>query len=512
MVEPKLDKFYRLMLSYAGLKADEDGKLLVKTGSEEPVLSSDERVYYLPYRKHLKTPDGKKFFHVLNENHEKPEAEAFSIYKDNLLLEINSKLAFLMSTLIDIASQPDLQKTINSRELIDLLTKVGEVEPEMSTILMEKVLPRATRDNGSGAFVDFFIRKDGIIDGIDYRVIGKTNFILYKELTNALEEREYKIFGLTVRKKDILAYINVLDAIFPNITDEVQYSAGTDNVVFGFLNALFQVSYIVSDRINYVLDTIIKDIGGETLEEIKMDLEWSDMLEEIYDLTDMIRYIPNQDDIAHESTRKLKVNESKVKNAPVQKPQEPQQPYQPPTFNRESYNRAVQDTTYANQQPGQSPPQFQPQQPQTQQPQQPQQQGHRPSLEEAIAGMSRGGFGMSQPPMSPYQQPQQFIPQGVPGGFGPAPMPAWLQQQMMQQQQQQQQQQFQMYPQQQQYGMMGGQPMGYQGQPQQNYMSPYQQPQGWNQQYGYNQWGQPVQQMRRDAFSHIEPSSLNSGG
>lgn len=504
MVEPKLDKFYRLMLSYAGLKANEDGMLLVKTGSEEPVLSSDERTYYLPYRKHLKKPDGKKFFHVLNENYEKPEAEAFMIYKDNLLLEINSKLAFLMSTLIDIASQPDIQKSIKSRELIDILTKVGEVESDMSTTLMEKVLPKATRENGSGAFVDFFIRKDGIIDGIDYRVIGKTNFIIYKELVKALDEREYKIFGQTVRKKDILAYVNVLDAIFPNITDEVQYSAGTDNVVFGFLNALFQVSYIVSDRINHVLDTIIEDIGGETLEEIKMDLAWSEMLEDIYSLTDMIRYIPNQDDIVHESTRKLKVNESAVKNAEVlQQPQPIQQPqtsnqveYQPPQFDS---SRVVK----------QQPTSYNTSQPQTQQPQQPQQ--HQPSLEERIANMG-SGMGMSNqtqfvPQMPAYQQPTYNM-YGQPYAQAPQ-MPVWLQQQMMQQQMMQQQQQFQP-PQPQQYGMMGGQPMGYQGQPQQSYMSPYQQPQGWNQQGGYGQWG--PRPMRRDAFSHIEPSSLNSGG
>lgn len=523
-LNPKIEEFYKEILLYSGLTVGESGEVVVNSESKTPIKYKDGRVFHLPYMELLKNPDGKKFFHPLNENYIRPEGEGFIMYRDNLLMEINSKLTYLIGVLIDIASRPDLQKGIKSRELIDLLSLVGsgdgsgvsDVEAEMATILMEKVMPKAMKDRPHAPFIDVFLCKDGHIGEEDFLAVGKVNFVLSKELDRALNEKEYKIFGQTVRKKDIIVYRNALRAIFPNLDNQDDYSAGSDNVVFGYLNALLATSYIVTNRLNEVMTVINKDLSkfGMLSDADLFKVDWVNLLEDMYGMTKEIRFIPNQDDVSEsKSTKKLKVNESKVKDESlIQKPvdmRQVQQQNQMPVFN---------------------PPQQQPQQQMTapqqqvQQPQQPQQQPQQaPRLEQMIGSMGQGFVN--------YQQQQSYQQHGIQPG-----MPSWLQQEMMARQQPQNPQQppqfAQPYPNQQ-YGMMGNNPMQYQQPmqqpmqqgygnafatpyPQQGYNNfqspqqgyyPNQYPQNFQQGY-YNGYGQP---RSYDAFSQIEPSSLNGG-
>lgn len=404
-LNPKLNDAYIAILNYSGLTALDDGSIAILTNPKETVKTEGGKIYHLPYSRHLKRPEGKAIFHILHENYERPEAEAFETFKYNLLIEINTKLAILMATLITIASNPSEHKNVKSGALLELISEVGSIdpkssiEPEMADILMDKMLPKAIEDRGMGSFVDFFIRKKGVVDGEDFKVIGKTSFIIYNELKKALADRAYKPYGMTLRKKDVTAFLGTFKAIFPNVDEPDAYNTGTDNVVFGFLNALLTTSYTVSHRINHIVDLLIHDLGdSEALQSIYMDLKWVDHMEELYGLTTEIRMIPNQDDVRADANRsgKLKFNESQV--------------LQQATPDLRNQVQKLPQPTYAPQEPvQQQQQQYVPQQQQVQVPQQqvqqPQQQ--QPSIEQLVASGQYGAMMQPQQQMTQYNNPFQ---------------------------------------------------------------------------------------------------------
>lgn len=310
-LHPTIEKFYLSILDYAGLKY-EDG--IIKNKDDKlGDFTIDGKYLTLPYFSNLKNPNGRLIFHPLNENYTNPENSVFNAYKRKLTFELNLKLTSLVINMINLSSEATLQQRIKSSQLIKMLSEM----PEMDNSTIEhflNIIKHSKKENDVSFLFDIFLKKNGKINDVPYAAIGKINFVIYKELQKALESSEYKVFKAKVRKKDILALIAIFNVIFPDIENEESYSDGTDNKVFRYLNALLKVSYLVSKPMND-LNEMLKELNEPSMmcEENTINLEWVDYLESLYDLTNEIRLIPNQVDIAVEAKQKLQVNESKVK-------------------------------------------------------------------------------------------------------------------------------------------------------------------------------------------------------
>lgn len=319
-LNPVIEKFYLSMLSYAGLSYDE--AIIKNTNNDLGPITIDGKYLTLPYFDNLKNPNGRIIFHPLNENYVNPENTVFNFYKKRLVLELNLKLSYIIINLITVASDIQMQQKIKSSKLIDIISNIGETD----MVLIENFahLMRASKKVNSEAFLfDIFLKKNGEINGTPYGAIGKINFILANEIAKSLEEkdREYKVFGYKLRKKDLLALLNIFNILFPNFSDKTKYMEGTDNKIFRYLNILLKTSYMIAKRLNELCD-LLEELKEPTLKLVDSysDLDWVSTLEDLYGMATEIRLIPNQLDLAVESQHKLHIDESRAASAEAAQP------------------------------------------------------------------------------------------------------------------------------------------------------------------------------------------------
>lgn len=311
-LHPVMEKFYLSMLSYAGLSYDD--AIIKNTNHDLGPITIDGKHLTLPYFDNLKNPGDRLIFHPLNENYTNPENTVFNFYKKRLVLELNIKLSFTIINLMTIASDVQLQQKIKSSKLINIISNIGETD----MILIENFahLMRASKKVNSESFLfDIFLKKNGEINDTPYGAIGKINFIMANEVNKSLEEkdREYKVFGYKLRKKDLLALSNIFAIIFPDFSDKTKYMEGTDNKVFRYMNILLKTTYMVAERLNELCE-LMEELKEPTLKLVDSysDLDWVSTLEDLYGMATDIRLIPNQLDIAVESQHKLHVDESRA--------------------------------------------------------------------------------------------------------------------------------------------------------------------------------------------------------
>ena len=339
-LHPVMEKFYLSMLTYAGLTYDE--AIIKNINHDLGPITIDGKSLTLPYFDNLKNPEGRLVFHPLNENYTSPENTVFNFYKKRLVLELNLKLSYMMINLMTVASDVQMQQKIKSSKLINIISNIGETD----MVLIENFAHtmRASKKINSEAFLfDIFLKKNGEINDTPYGAIGKINFIAANEISKSLEEkdREYKVFGYKLRKKDLLALSNIFNIMFPDFTDKVKYTEGTDNKVFRYMNILLKTSFMIADRLNELCD-LLEELKEPTLKLVDCysDLDWVKTLEDLYGMATEIRLIPNQLDLAIESqNHKLHLDESRAAIAEATQPaptrtefvpQVQQQQFQPP--------------------------------------------------------------------------------------------------------------------------------------------------------------------------------------
>lgn len=306
-----LESFYLSILSYAGLQFENN--IITNVNESLGGFKIDDKFITLPYDENLKNPDGKHIFHLLNENYTSPETTLFNLYKKKLTFELNLRLSTLMISLLNVGSDVLLQQRIKSSKLIELISNIGDVD-KTSIDNLVNVIKHSQKVNDEAYIFDIYLKKNGEINDTPYSAIGKINFHLYNALNKALEDKEEgnKVFGCKIRKKDLIAYTNLLQLLFPDIESPDTFSTGTDHKVFRYLNALLVTSYQISSRINDVT-TLLEEVKEPALalSECVSNIDWSNKLEDIYNLTDEIRLIPNQTNISTEAHNKLKVKEPK---------------------------------------------------------------------------------------------------------------------------------------------------------------------------------------------------------
>lgn len=420
-LNPVIESFYLSVLDYAGLKLEDN--IIVQKNPKLGEFTIDDKYIVLPYLEQLKNPGGNSVFHLLNENYTSPETTLFNQFKNRLILELNLRFTSLVTSLIAVGSDVMMQQRIKSSKLIDIITTIGETDHSVIEAFLGMV-KASTKQNKEAYIVDIFLKKNGEVNGTPYAAIGKLNFRLYEEVKRALEsqDKDYRVFGTKVRKKDLMTVYNVMVALFKDIDDKEAYVEGTDNKVFRYLNILLKTSYILSNRINEVAD-MLDELKEPSLnvDEIRGNHDWVEPLSKLQGMVSEIRLIPNQTDMGTEAKR-LVIDESKAAATPP-----PQQSFNP---------AMVQQTT---QQPIQQPMQ-QPTQPitqpyATQQPMQPQAM----SPEDIIRNRANGMMGAVPNMAMPMQQMMPMQMQVNPMMVNQA-TPAWMQAELMKNQMAQNQQ------------------------------------------------------------------------
>ena len=397
-----LEAFYLSLLDYAGLEMVDN----VFTPKDERLgkFTLDGKHITLPYDENLRNPGDNHIFHPLNESFSQPETTMFALFKDKLVLDINLKLAGLVISLLRLCAEPMLQQRVKRSAFVDVIAKVGDVE---MTFIEDFTLIVAAgkKKRGVGFLVDFFLKKDGTLDEKPFSAIGKVNFHIVKELKACLEDpkKEYRVYGAKVRRKSVECFIRLFDTLFEANNLEEKYTIGTDHKPFRYFNALLKVTYLITDRVNQVVEWF-KDVQEPSLEAEawEFDTKWVSVLEDVYNLTNEIRMIPNQTNIESEGIGRIAAKEP----APWEEDtRQPPMNTQPPRYTPPVVQERPQQPMH---QPQAQPVHYPAAQPQPQQmvPQQP----SAPSVEDIIRGQvaqqtmmpyMNSGMGMMQQPMQP---------------------------------------------------------------------------------------------------------------
>ena len=444
-LNPVIERFYKDILKLAGMELNSDGVIADSSGKLGDI-KLDDCFLSLPYLSKLKNPSGLKFFHLLNESYSDPETATYDLYRDKLVLDLNLRTSALVMALITIGSDPKIQQKINTQGLVEIVAAVGETDMQMVEVFA-KLTKASIAKNRHGFIFDLYQKKNGKIDGEDYGAICKVNFKLYKEICKALDAADYSVYGVKLRKKDLLCFRSAIESIFPEL--ETEMGVGSDSKVFRYLSTLVQAAGRISDRLNEIGEQIeVLDNPILLAEDIVNQCDWSRDITELSGMGAIIRLIPCQDSLATETNHRRRIDESAAEVAqPVQAAPAPQPaPQQQVSFNPGMVAPApAPATAYASPQAATAPQPLSP--------------------EELIRAKMRGivpnqamtpmqqpmmNQMLQQPMMNPMMQPQQVN------------MPAWMRtdpavannvaQQQMQQQLQQQLLQQQMV-------MGGGMPM-----------------------------------------------------
>lgn len=390
----KLDKtiegFYLSILDYAGLTSDKGS--IIEKGSNPSDFLVDGKPMKLPYFELLKNEPDSLFFHPLNEDYSNPEDIQFTKYKQRLLLELNGKLVGLLGALINIAVEPSLQDNISSPRAISIISSLGDVDMKTLEALMS-ICSDSIKEHGVSYLFDIYIKKNGKVGNEAYSSIGKINFRLYKEIRKGLDDpnKEYKVSGRKLRKKDLVALTALFENIFPNINEEGEWTVGSNNKIFRFLHVLLTSSYMVS---NVILE-LKEDLKGVNLEDLTngnldINLDWTDMIQDLLGMSAIIRAIPNQRDAKRESVvnkvKKLNYDESQAR-------------VETPSFDPSQLSQEAR-SGFSNRVPAPVPPQPQPQY--QGYPQSPQPQANYPYPQ---SNQYQPNYPYPQPPQAP-QVPQ----------------------------------------------------------------------------------------------------------
>ncbi len=125
-LNPVIEQFYLSLLDYSGLKLQDN--VIVQKNEKLGEFTIDDKFLALPYMEQLKNPQGKSFFHLLNENYTSPETTLFCMFKNRLILELNLRFTSLVTSLIAVGSDVMMQQRIRSTELINVITTIGETD------------------------------------------------------------------------------------------------------------------------------------------------------------------------------------------------------------------------------------------------------------------------------------------------------------------------------------------------------------------------------------------------
>ena len=412
-LNPIMDAFYQGILTYAGLGLEDN--VVVNINKEIGGFSIDGKAISLPYFDELKNPEGKMFFHLLNENYTNPESTMFLLYKRRLTLELNLKVMKLIASLLTVMIEPTIQRKIQTPELIELIGNFGETD---GTLLQSiPGLTSASKKQNAEAFLfDIFLKKNATIGETPYSATGRINFLLPKEVSKAIDdpEKEYKVYGYKLRKKDLIVLNNMFRTLFPDFENPELYIEGSDNKIFRYLNVLLKVSYQITARVNQIA-TLLSTLNDATIpvDEMMSDHSWTEKMQELYSMATEIRLIPNQTDVRQEakSSTRLNLDESAAAKASPASPMPspvPVAPVTPPSFNPTAMQPPVSQPVAA---PVAVP------------------QNAAPSAEDILYGRARSPQ-QQQMMQMPMMQPQMYQMQ-VPMQPQQPPMPAWAMREQM---------------------------------------------------------------------------------
>lgn len=289
----KLLDIYNSILSAAGYVVDAEGYVSVNnklfTGDENQPALIDGKRLVLPTEDHLRNPsDAKIIFHPLKEQSIHGESKVFTNLRESLSTRLSFTYAIIINSLITLGKDSAKHKHLTPDQA-DFLSAVRDITNDTDIVFTE-LFKRASKEIGGNCFLNIFMKKNGIVDDINYVRVGVVMFPFYEEL---IKEQD-KYFGYTIKsKKDRQTIIRLLEYVMPGIAKAGSYNVGNNSKVAPYMGALLGCSKSIVDMLNYQLNLYNTFIDA-SYKDMLIDDNWVDCMDNEATLINEIRMIPMQ--------------------------------------------------------------------------------------------------------------------------------------------------------------------------------------------------------------------------
>tara|TARA_B100000700_G_scaffold154615_2_gene171614 strand:- start:14728 stop:16116 length:1389 start_codon:yes stop_codon:yes gene_type:complete len=243
-----------------------------------PVRCASKRLF-LPTKKVLKDSnwDERVAFHPLSENLLRGESDVINTLVRLVRFRIGTTISILMSTLMDIAADPEKQADLTARQQ-KYLQLVGKVDKKAAKAVVQLV------NNANERLISAFIHRGGGANDIKHRRVAQASFPIWDELhgqgskiksSNPSKYGDVEC-GSAKNKKAIAA---LFEYLIPDPDDKVEWSAGSDNDVAPYFDSLMRLYAGLSDHLNSYIHLFRKYLPHAKW--LRVDLDWTDDLENL---------------------------------------------------------------------------------------------------------------------------------------------------------------------------------------------------------------------------------------
>ena len=293
---------YTKLIETCDMVIDNDNYIKVVTENNDklPVML-DGNPLVLPTKEHINTVMGtgeggtlvkvKTLFHPMLSlaTHQNPSIvklrKAFSY-------RLNYSIMALFETLITLASTPELQIK-PSKSKLEFLTslpsnKKGDIGDERSIHNIMKVFSNGMKKHPDKFFIKLYIKKNMEINNEKFKKGVSVTFPLLDELVSNAKS---KMYGVSLRKKDIDLIIGVYSFVFPDtvLGDPNVYLYGSNGSSCD-LDALMKAMKGVGSNLNHLIH--LHRGGMEDYKSAIIPMEWKSYIGHLDKLSSEVKQIP----------------------------------------------------------------------------------------------------------------------------------------------------------------------------------------------------------------------------
>lgn len=243
-------EFYQSILESLGLTVDDRGGVCIYSATgEDPYIVKDKRLV-LPTQDFLKNPDWntKIAFHPLSENIARKDSDIFKMLQSLGNISVVTDIGYLMRTLIRYCADTQLHSKLNPKQqsFLSLFPDADETSLKNWDKIEAKIGTRHV-------YAKIITLRDKKIGRNTYPRAAFVTFPFYEDAVKLCQfkQKEYVIFDVKVRKKDIHGYKALFEYLISHLDNvDEHYTSGSRSMVAPSFHAFINAYYKLKKELN----------------------------------------------------------------------------------------------------------------------------------------------------------------------------------------------------------------------------------------------------------------------
>lgn len=265
-------EFYDNVLRALNHDVSEEGHVSIINSDDVKLPATvDNKRLVLPVPDRLKeVKENEIVFHPLREDLTRGPSEVLEYLRRICNIEASTSIESLVLTLLFLASNTELQKTLSpdQAQVLDVAKKADKETYNR----FAKIIERCDPSDLERSVVRIFLKRSGKNTETNeaFRWLATVSFPLYE----ALIEKPTDVFGVKLRKIDHESIREVFEYLLPNIDKAHAYSYGSNSTQAPKLDALLGAYKNLITQTNSIIDLME---GSELFKDITLpNVEWMD--------------------------------------------------------------------------------------------------------------------------------------------------------------------------------------------------------------------------------------------